>query len=352
MDFLANLCAENLSMSLIFIIFAAMKLKLKEGFRGERKIVLPPQVVEMEEQDPLMQGLHITDIGFYPRASHHYCQRREPISAHVLIYCVDGRGWYRIGDEAELHVGRDQYFILPAGRPHVYGSDDAEPWTIYWLHFKGSQADVYADGAAAPSDVRPSLQSRISDRGQLFEEIFSTMEYGFGRENLRYASTMLHHYLGTMRYLQQFRLADIRRPNSENDVVAAAIHYMRENLEHRLTLSDLSRFTAEPVELFKASDAPNGGVVTDGPFLWRTAGGKLLCLWAGFSQNGYTQGVALSGSGEITGPFCQIAPLFDRDGGHGMLFRTKDGTLMLTLHSPNEHLKERPRFIPMTQDWL
>lgn len=243
MDFLVNLCAENLAMSLIFIIFAAMKLKLKEGFRGERKIVLPPQVVEMEEQDPLMQGLHITDIGFYPRASHHYCQRREPISAHVLIYCVDGRGWYRIGDEAELHVGRDQYFILPAGRPHVYGSDDAEPWTIYWLHFKGSQADVYADGAAAPSDVRPSLQSRISDRGQLFEEIFSTLEYGFGRENLRYASTMLHHYLGTMRYLQQFRLADIRRPNSENDVVAAAIHYMRENLEHRLTLSDLSRFT-------------------------------------------------------------------------------------------------------------
>ena len=122
---------------------------------------------------------------------------------------------------------------------------------------------------------------------------------------------------------------------------------------------DLSAPDGEPRLLFRASDAPwsspvrhsSGvtGYVTDGPFLWRTAGGKLLCLWAGFSQNGYTQGVALSGSGEITGPFCQIAPLFDRDGGHGMVFRTLEGRLMLTLHSPNTHLLERPRFYPLEE---
>ncbi|MBQ9667206.1 MAG: AraC family transcriptional regulator [Prevotella sp.] len=239
-------------MSPFFCNFVAMRLRKKEGFLGERKIVLPPQVVEMEEQDPLMQGLHITDIGFYPRASHHFCQRREPISEHVLIYCVDGRGTFSIADEAPRDVGPDQFFILPAGRPHVYASDDREPWTIYWLHFKGSQADVYAEGAAAPSDVKPSLTSRISDRAELFEEIFSTLEYGFSRENLRYASAMLHHYLGTMRYLQQFRQADIRQPNTENDVVAAAIHYMRERLEHRLTLSELSRFTGYSSSYFSS----------------------------------------------------------------------------------------------------
>ena len=229
-----------------------MRLKLKEGFLGERKIVLPPQVVAMEEQDPLMQGLHITDIGFFPRASHHFRERRRPIAEHVLIYCVDGCGTYAIDGGPTEHVGRDQYFILPARRPHVYASDDRQPWTIYWLHFKGAQADVYADGAATPCDVRPSLHSRISDRSQLFEEIFTTLEYGFSRENLRYASTLLHHYLGSMRYLQQFRQADIRQPSSENDVVAAAIHYMRENLEHRMTLDSLSRFTGYSPSYFSS----------------------------------------------------------------------------------------------------
>jgi hypothetical protein len=35
-----------------------------------------------------------------------------------------------------------------------------------------------------------------------------------------------------------------------------------------------------------------------------------------------------------------------------MLFETKEGGLMLTLHSPNEHLKERPRFIPLAPETL
>ena len=120
---------------------------------------------------------------------------------------------------------------------------------------------------------------------------------------------------------------------------------------------DLSAAAGEPALLFRASQAAwvkpvhhsSGidGFVTDGPFLWRTADGALLCLWASFSEGGYTEGVALSASGEIDGPFAQIEPLFDRDGGHGMVFRALDGRLYLTLHSPNVHLEERPRFYPL-----
>ena len=48
------------------------------------------------------------------------------------------------------------------------------------------------------------------------------------------------------------------------------------------------------------------------------------------------------------GHFIQKEPLFTKDGGHGMLFRTPEGGLRLALHSPNTHLAERPRFIPVT----
>ena len=37
-------------------------------------------------------------------------------------------------------------------------------------------------------------------------------------------------------------------------------------------------------------------------------------------------------------------PLFARDGGHGMLFRTLDGELLLSIHQPNVLPAERPHF--------
>ena len=110
--------------------------------------------------------------------------------------------------------------------------------------------------------------------------------------------------------------------------------------------------------LFRASDAAwsktirhsSGveGCVTDGPFLWRAADGRLLCLWSGLSEDGYTQGLAVSDNGEIDGAFRQEEPLFRQDGGHGMLFRSLDGEVYLALHSPNTHLEERPVFRRMT----
>ena len=124
----------------------------------------------------------------------------------------------------------------------------------------------------------------------------------------------------------------------------------------RLT-DDLKAPAGSPSLLFRASEAPwshivhhSSGVeghVTDGPFLWRLEDGRLLCLWSGFSQEGYAQGVAISDNGEIDGRFSQIEPLFLKDGGHGMIFRALDGQLYLTLHSPNQKLKERPVFIPL-----
>lgn len=118
--------------------------------------------------------------------------------------------------------------------------------------------------------------------------------------------------------------------------------------------ADLRAAAGEPRVLFRAGEAEwsklmrhssgMSGYVTDGPFLWRTADGTLMCLWAGFSEEGYTEGVAISSNGEIDGVFTQAEPIFRRDGGHGMVFRDLEGNLWLTLHSPNQHLQERPMF--------
>jgi AraC family transcriptional regulator, arabinose operon regulatory protein len=182
--------------------------------------------------------LNITDIGYYPKAWHHFRERKEPISQYVFIYCIEGSGWYRTeGHEYTVHA--NQYFILPAGAEHAYGADDTNPWTIYWIHFKGKLASHFAKQCVRPVEIKPGVHSRISTRIDLFEEIFHTLEMGYSHENLLFACSIFYHYLGTLRYLQQYR--DAGRTDSEkNDIVTAAIHFMKENIEKKLTLQAIA----------------------------------------------------------------------------------------------------------------
>lgn len=213
-------------------------IKRKDGFSGERALVLPLSIVQEMENDPFSSILHITDIGYYPKAWHHFREREEPISQYVFIYCMEGAGWYRTGGQ-EYAVSANQYFILPAGVEHAYGSAEDNPWTIYWIHFKGKLASHFARQCVSPVEIKPGMHSRISVRIDLFEEIFHTLEMGYSHENLLYACSIFYHYLGTLRYLQQYREAG-RTDVEQHDIVTATIHFMKENIEKKLTLQEIA----------------------------------------------------------------------------------------------------------------
>ncbi|WP_277678107.1 glycoside hydrolase family 43 protein [Gracilibacillus dipsosauri] len=125
---------------------------------------------------------------------------------------------------------------------------------------------------------------------------------------------------------------------------------------------DLKQAMDEPIALFAASEAPwptsfrhpkrrnQDNYVTDGPFLYRAGNGELLMLWASFVDQVYAQGISRSTTGKITGPWLhESMPLFESDGGHGMLFHDLENRLHLTLHSPNKTPNERPVFIPINE---
>ena len=114
---------------------------------------------------------------------------------------------------------------------------------------------------------------------------------------------------------------------------------------------DLSKPEGQPVRLFNASAAEwSTGpetFVTDGCFLYRTKAGKLLMLWSSFMNGEYAIGIATSVTGKLSGPWRQAdKPLFSKDGGHGMVFRTFDGSLCLVIHSPNS-VNERARIFEL-----
>jgi hypothetical protein len=131
---------------------------------------------------------------------------------------------------------------------------------------------------------------------------------------------------------------------------------------------DLGVPTEAPFQLFRASNAPwpqdlramggltNGlllpGWVTDGCWLFRTQTGRLGMLWSSWgTEDRYALGVSYSESGRLAGPWIhEEKPIFEANGGHGMLFRTFDGKLMLSLHWVNPltvRATRRPAFLEM-----
>jgi len=225
-------------------------IKRKEGFSGSRDIVLPPYVKASIPNDPLLSALHITDIGYYPEAQFHFVERKQGIAEYVFIYCVEGEGSFSVGTNT-YQVHANQYFVLPARQPHSYAANDQHPWTIYWIHFGGELASHYVLPGLAPRDIQTEKSSRISTRTNTFEEIFQTLHNGFESEHLRYASCLFHFYLGTLRYIDQYRNRATPTPDEEtNQVIAAALHFMKENIEKRLALSEIAEFVGCSVSHF------------------------------------------------------------------------------------------------------
>lgn len=105
---------------------------------------------------------------------------------------------------------------------------------------------------------------------------------------------------------------------------------------------DLSDTVGDHTILFRGSDGPwnrRGQPthwVTDGPWFYTSHSGKLFMPWSGFSETGYTVGLAVSESGKLEGPWVQQEEtLYSDDGGHPAIFKTFDGRLVMSLHSPN-----------------
>ena len=117
---------------------------------------------------------------------------------------------------------------------------------------------------------------------------------------------------------------------------------------------DLSGVVGNRKLLFRAFDSPwsrekdeQGNIipnkVTDGPFAFRTQTGALGMIWTSWVYSDYTQGVAYSTSGTLDGPWVQEPePITPPNFGHGMIFRTFDGKLLLCCHS---HYNDRGNYI-------
>jgi len=123
---------------------------------------------------------------------------------------------------------------------------------------------------------------------------------------------------------------------------------------------DLKKAVGEAILLWQAGDAPwaddirgNGSYVTDGPYLVRKPNGELICIWSSFSKGEYVEAISRSDNGSIKGKWTiDQKLLYEKNGGHGMIFTDLNGKSHFVYHSPNETPNERPFYTQIDIDNL
>jgi AraC-like DNA-binding protein len=207
-----------------------------DGFKGEKSIVTPYNIRELQEKNEIIRQLYITHIGYYPHAKYHYRQRVNGAEENIIIYCEKGKGWIECMGET-FHLASNQMFIIPENKSHTYGSDLRDPWSIYWIHFRGNNVYMFNNIIGETITMEDSVSSRYQDRFNLFESMFRNLEMNYSTDNMEYTSFCLMYFLASIKYLPQYR--EIKNEKVE-DVVQKSILFMKNNLENKITLDDIA----------------------------------------------------------------------------------------------------------------
>ena len=211
-------------------------MKKQDGFPGQMSYVIPERILSIVKNNPLISDLYITDIGYYPKASHHFRERTEGIDQTILIYNVEGTGTIKTANRL-IQLLKDHFLIIPPQTPHAYYADNQSPWSIYWIHFSGIKAKEIARPLLQPVLVERSQTSRIKDRINLFDDLFINLERGFSIETLEYINLCLPGLLASFTHLEQYRNMNIQ---ITKDPVSQSINFMLENISKKFKLEELA----------------------------------------------------------------------------------------------------------------
>lgn len=209
----------------------------KEGFDGQKAIVIPKSILNRFcLSNDIIKGAYITDIGYYPKAKFHLRKRPQGAEQNILIYCVEGNGIVTIKSVKHTIVSGD-FIIIPHGVSHSYETNEKTPWTIYWCHFKGDQADALVKWLYAKRESYKYSVEFVQERIALFDQLYTYFEQGYSVENLTYINLLFLQFLSSFIYSDKYKT---KLSENNIDMLETSITFMQDNLEKSLTLSELA----------------------------------------------------------------------------------------------------------------
>jgi AraC-like DNA-binding protein/mannose-6-phosphate isomerase-like protein (cupin superfamily) len=210
-------------------------ITLKEGFLGQKMIVLPETVKQWLKTNHITKSFYITDLGFYPNANHHYRSRMKGSSEYIFIYCVEGEGWLKVKDE-QMKVTPNHFFIIPINTQHNYEADKDNPWSIYWMHFDGTSAQNLCDRCNPNSPKIIGIPFE-SNRFVLFDKIFDIFKSGYIEPKMEFAN------IQGLNFISSFIFNNLNQtvhPTNSDNLVGSIIDFLMKNLDKSYMLEDIS----------------------------------------------------------------------------------------------------------------
>jgi AraC-like DNA-binding protein len=186
----------------------------------------------------LLRALCVTDIGWYPRAHHHFRERPAGADQHILILCVRGTGWFEI-DRRRAVITPRHALLIPRGVAHAYGASLTDPWSIHWVHFIGDEADYYARLLPDRVYQLPTSAACVRAMERTFHDAYAGLAGGYLSRNIVYLAHTLRHLLGLLFYSNQSYSTELRAPPTRD--LQTTIDFMVEHLAEPLRLADLGR---------------------------------------------------------------------------------------------------------------
>lgn len=207
--------------------------KIKDGFVGQKMIVLPPNIRRNILKNDLISRFHVVASGYFPHAAYHDRERKSGCSEYILLYCTAGTGTVSIGDKT-VELGPNHFVILPKDLAHHYKSSLVDPWTIYWLHFIGEYAD-HLFQKYAELQQEPVFLAYDANRIENFERIFSMMENSFEERNLEIVNIKYLEFISSLLYPRE---VDLLTP--PGDKISRSIQFMKKNPRALYSVQELA----------------------------------------------------------------------------------------------------------------
>lgn len=213
--------------------------KRRDGFQGEKLISIPQKIIkDALGKDPSLFQLFITHIGYFPKASAHYRERRKGCEDNILIYCLQGKGHFII-DNKRFEVTANQFIHVPATDSYMrYWADEEDPWTIYWIHFSGQDLNSFNNSLGISLFKGPQQIPFNQKALDTWETIYQSLEMGYSTENLCNASFCLYQLIATFSFIDKHVLTEKK---AGGNIIDEAILNMKSNIDQKLTVEDMAR---------------------------------------------------------------------------------------------------------------
>ena len=224
----------------------------------------------------------------------------------VRVFTVPEDNWITGNVWApEVHLYEGKYYLFATLNSDIQWKKKREGWPLYTFRSTQIFHSESPEGPFLPFDIYPHTpMDMMALDGTLWVED--------GQPYMIYCHEWVQVEDGTMELIAL--TPDLSMPMSRSQTL----------------------FHASVAEWSTGSETTPKSYVTDGCFLYKTKNGKLLMIWSSFMNGEYAIGIAESATGKIAGPWRQQKePLFTKNSGHGMIFKTLDGRLCLTFHGPN-----------------